>query len=78
MLHSFFGYSDAPTPLQLLVYVGYLAIVIIAYLGLRAGLRNEVRPGRALTAGSAGGREPDVLPPRRPGPRRRACARPRR
>jgi high-affinity iron transporter len=35
VLHSFFGYSDAPTPLQLLVYVGYLAIVIIAYLGLR-------------------------------------------
>jgi high-affinity iron transporter len=35
VLHSFFGYSDAPTPLQLLVYVGYLAIVIILYLGLR-------------------------------------------
>jgi len=33
VLHSFFGYSDAPTPLQLLVYVGYLAIVIAAYLG---------------------------------------------
>ncbi len=39
VLHSFFGYSDAPTPLQLLVYVGYLAIVVAAYLGLRAGLR---------------------------------------
>lgn len=39
VLHSFFGYSDAPTPLQLLVYVGYLAIVITAYLGLRATLR---------------------------------------
>src|SRR5271165_48136 len=26
VLHSFFGYSDAPTPLQLLIYVGYLAI----------------------------------------------------
>jgi high-affinity iron transporter len=35
VLHSFFGYSDAPTPLQLLVYVGYLAIVIVFYLGLR-------------------------------------------
>ncbi len=34
VLHSFFGYSDSPTPLQLLVYVGYLAIVIVAYLGL--------------------------------------------
>jgi high-affinity iron transporter len=43
VLHSFFGYSDAPTPLQLLVYLGYLAIVIVAYLGLRdrAGARAE-------------------------------------
>ena len=41
VLHSFFGYSDAPTPLQLLVYVGYLAIVIIAYLGLRAGFKTR-------------------------------------
>jgi high-affinity iron transporter len=41
VLHSFFGYSDAPTPLQLLVYVGYLAIVIVAYLGLRSGLRSR-------------------------------------
>jgi high-affinity iron transporter len=39
VLHSFFGYSDAPTPLQLLVYVGYLVIVIAAYLGLRSALR---------------------------------------
>ena len=39
VLHSFFGYSDAPTPLQLLVYVAYLAIVIAAYLGLRSSLR---------------------------------------
>ena len=38
VLHSFFGYSDSPTPLQLLVYVAYLAIVIVAYLGLRDGL----------------------------------------
>jgi high-affinity iron transporter len=44
VLHSFFGYSDAPTPLQLLVYLGYLAIVIAAYLGLRA--RASVRPER--------------------------------
>jgi len=38
VLHSFFGYSDAPTPLQLLVYVGYLAIVIVIYLGIRGRL----------------------------------------
>jgi high-affinity iron transporter len=46
VLHSFFGYSDAPTPLQLLVYVGYLAIVVIAYLGLRSGLRTRSDPAR--------------------------------
>ena len=34
VLHSFFGYSDAPTPLQLLVYVAYLAIAALAYLGV--------------------------------------------
>jgi high-affinity iron transporter len=45
VLHSFFGYSDAPTPLQLLVYVGYLTIVIIAYLGLR-GTRTRSGPAR--------------------------------
>ncbi len=35
VLHSFFGYSDAPTPLQLLIYVAYLAIAAAAYLGVR-------------------------------------------
>ena len=38
VLHSFFGYSDAPTPLQLLIYVGYLAIVVVVYLGVRGRL----------------------------------------
>jgi high-affinity iron transporter len=41
VLHSFFGYSDAPTPLQLLVYVAYVAIVVVAYLGLQNALRNR-------------------------------------
>ena len=36
VLHSFFGYSDAPTPLQLLIYVGYLGLVVVVYLGVRA------------------------------------------
>jgi high-affinity iron transporter len=35
VMHSFFGYSDAPTALQVLMYVGYLAVVIIAFLKLR-------------------------------------------
>jgi high-affinity iron transporter len=51
VLHTFFGYSDAPTPLQVLVYVGYLVIVIAAYLGLRAGLRR--RHGAAHTVTQA-------------------------
>ena len=38
VLHSFFGYSDAPTPLQLLIYVAYLAIVVMVYLGVRGRL----------------------------------------
>ena len=49
VLHSFFGYSDAPTPLQLLVYVGYLAIVVAAYLGLRARLRSRRKAARAVS-----------------------------
>jgi high-affinity iron transporter len=47
VLHSFFGYSDAPTPLQVLVYVGYLAIVIVAYLGARAALRARRQSSQA-------------------------------
>jgi high-affinity iron transporter len=35
VLHSFFGYSDAPTALQILLYACYLAAVIAAYLRLR-------------------------------------------
>jgi high-affinity iron transporter len=41
VLHSFFGYSDAPTPLQLIVYLAYLAICIAAFLGLRSALRRR-------------------------------------
>jgi len=38
VLHSFFGYSDAPTPLQLVGYVVYLAVAVAVYLGVRARL----------------------------------------
>jgi len=48
VLHSFFGYSDAPTPLQLLIYVGYLVIVIVTFLGVRARL--EARADRSQAA----------------------------
>ena len=53
VLHSFFGYSDAPTPLQLVVYLGYLAIVVSAYLGLRAALRSRRGAGQPGAAGSS-------------------------
>lgn len=41
VLHAFFGYSDAPTPLQLAGYVAYLAIAVAVYLGVRAKLRAQ-------------------------------------
>jgi high-affinity iron transporter len=48
VLHSFFGYSDSPTPLQLIVYVAYLAIVIAAFLGLRSAIRAHKAPQPAV------------------------------
>ena len=44
VMHSFFGYSDSPTALQLLMYIGYLAIVIVAYLKLRPRLVSRPEP----------------------------------
>ena len=41
VLHSFFGYSDAPTPLQLLIYLAYLIAVVLSYLGIRTRLRTK-------------------------------------
>src|SRR5579875_1425398 len=67
VLHSFFGYSDAPTILQILVYFGYLAIVIIAYLGLASRLRRsrdgskpaqQPQPPAASQPASSGGTAP--------------------
>jgi len=51
--HTFFGYSDAPTPLQLLVYLGYLAIVVTAYLGLRALPRSRQTATQAVSEASS-------------------------
>jgi len=59
VLHSFFGYSDSPTPLQVIVYVAYLAIVIAAFLGLRGALRSR-KAAEPAAAGSGA--------PRRAGP----------
>jgi high-affinity iron transporter len=60
VLHSFFGYSDSPTPLQLIAYVAYLAIAIAAFLGLRSALRTRNAP--------QGARSPDALPTPAAGP----------
>jgi high-affinity iron transporter len=54
VLHSFLGYSDSPTPLQLLIYVGYLAIVIAAYLGLRNRMRGRGARRKSLETVSQG------------------------
>lgn len=46
VFHSFFGYSDSPTPLQLIAYVVYLVCAVGAYL--YAGRRSSVvLPGGA-------------------------------
>jgi high-affinity iron transporter len=47
LVHSFFGYASQPTPLQLVVYVVYVALAMSAFLGLWSRLarrRREVRP----------------------------------
>jgi hypothetical protein len=53
VLHSFFGYSDSPTPLQLIVYVTYLAIVMAAFLGLW-GARHSRKAAEPAAADSGG------------------------
>jgi high-affinity Fe2+/Pb2+ permease len=59
VMHSFFGYSDAPTPLQLLTYVGYLAVVIVIYLGVPGRVITRVTtPGTTGSPGSRPGGAP--------------------
>jgi high-affinity iron transporter len=41
ILHTFFGYADSPTPLQLLVYVAYLGIVLAFFLRKGKGQRRS-------------------------------------
>jgi high-affinity iron transporter len=60
VLHSFFGYSDSPTPLQLLIYVGYLAIVIAAFLGLRGALRVHHKASQQAIESRGSGETPTL------------------
>jgi high-affinity iron transporter len=46
--HSFVGYADSPTPLQVLVYVCYLAAVL--YFFLRVGHRAKSPASAAVTS----------------------------
>jgi high-affinity iron transporter len=55
VMHSFFGYSDAPTPLQLIIYAVYLAVVVVSYLGLRSRLGARARQGGIRAAPPARG-----------------------
>jgi high-affinity iron transporter len=46
--HSFVGYADSPTPLQVLVYLCYLAAVL--YFFLRVGRRPKSSAPAAVTS----------------------------
>jgi len=62
VMHSFFGYSDAPTALQLLVYAGYLVIAVAAYLGLLTRLRSRRKGAQTVSeAQSPAVRNPAAL-----------------
>lgn len=44
IVHSFFGYADQPTVLQLIVYVLYVAVTVAAFLGLKRRRHSAVAP----------------------------------
>lgn len=43
VLHSFFGYADKPTALQLTTYLAYVAVVLTAFFGLPRRLAGRLR-----------------------------------
>ena len=46
IVHTFFGYVSEPTLLELLVWVGYVAVAVTAFLGLWRRVRPAVVAGR--------------------------------
>jgi high-affinity iron transporter len=48
--HSFFGYAQSPTVLQAIVYVAYLAVVLVVFFS--AGRRPSVSGGDRERAGA--------------------------
>jgi high-affinity iron transporter len=53
IFHTFFGYADRPTVLQVVVYVGYLALAIGAYFGSRPR-HTDRAPSRAVASQHSG------------------------
>jgi high-affinity iron transporter len=51
ILHSFVGYADSPTPLQVLVYIAYLATVLFFFL--RVGHRAKAPAAPAVSSPAA-------------------------
>jgi high-affinity iron transporter len=66
--HSFFGYADSPTVLQLIVYVVYVGAALTVFFGLPAKLRarsaRPAQPAGRPTAQPAG--QPTAQAPARP------------
>lgn len=54
ILHSFFGYADRPSVLQVIVYFVYLIIVVAAFLGVTHWARDRARLHRSRSLTSAG------------------------
>jgi high-affinity iron transporter len=50
ILHTFFGYADSPTPLQVLVYVCYLAVVLFFFLRVARRSQPSAAPAVARPA----------------------------
>ena len=60
--HSFVGYADSPTLLQVLVYIGYLATVLFFFLRVGNRAKAPAAPGRISTPRAS---NPGSLPTRR-------------
>jgi high-affinity iron transporter len=49
IVHSFFGYVGQPTPLEIVVWVGYVLIAVTAFLGLWQRRRPSLTPSGSET-----------------------------
>ncbi|MEO8888740.1 MAG: FTR1 family protein [Jatrophihabitantaceae bacterium] len=51
--HSFLGYADAPTLLQVLTYVTYIAVALVAFFNVRRNTQQPVAERRTTTVSSS-------------------------